>query len=457
MGLKKMRPTHYVAVFGGAVAGSEAAFQLSQKGIRVAVFEQNALPYGKIEAGLPKWHHKLRDRQEKIIDEKLNNDLVKYVPLTCLGKDIALQDILQNWGFSAVLLATGAWKDRALPVKGVSDYLNKGLLTQNQLVSWFNNNHDPDYNGADIVIPDESLILGGGLASIDVIKLVLIETVRAALQERNVEMDALTLERKGVVKALDEVGLSMEKLGLKGPRLVIRRSIEDMALTPLPENPTDDDRQKAKQTRHKLVKILQDKFPFEVLENRSAIDKIVEDGRLTGLVFRKTASAQMTAADTAGREERIKAPLIISAIGSIPQPIPGISMDGEIYRIQDMKSGKLDGFENVFALGNAVTGRGNIRQSQIHSRQVSENVVDDYLVWEDRDYSEIFLSAESTADERVDSVVDELQCLMPLNGEQLSAIEEKILKAQQNAGYDGNYEKWISKHLPKRLEDMTKE
>ena len=70
MGLKKMRPTHYVAVFGGAVAGSEAAFQLSQKGIRVAVFEQNALPYGKIEAGLPKWHHKLRDRQEKIIDEK---------------------------------------------------------------------------------------------------------------------------------------------------------------------------------------------------------------------------------------------------------------------------------------------------------------------------------------------------------------------------------------------------
>ena len=452
-----MRPTHYVAVFGGAVAGSEAAFQLSQKGIRVAVFEQNALPYGKIEAGLPKWHHKLRDRQEKIIDEKLNNDLVKYVPLTCLGKDIALQDILQNWGFSAVLLATGAWKDRPLPVKGVSDYLNKGLLTQNQLVSWFNNNHDPDYNGADIVIPDESLILGGGLASIDVIKLVLIETVRAALQERNVEMDALTLERKGVVKALDEVGLSMEKLGLKGPRLVIRRSIEDMALTPLPENPTDDDRQKAKQTRHKLVKILQDKFPFEVLENRSAIDKIVEDGRLTGLVFRKTASAQMTAADTAGREERIKAPLIISAIGSIPQPIPGISMDGEIYRIQDMKSGKLDGFENVFALGNAVTGRGNIRQSQIHSRQVSENVVDDYLVWEDRDYSEIFLSAESTADERVDSVVDELQCLMPLNGEQLSAIEEKILKAQQNAGYDGNYEKWISKHLPKRLEDMTKE
>lgn len=452
-----MRPTHYVAVFGGAVAGSEAAFQLSQKGIRVAVFEQNALPYGKIEAGLPKWHHKLRDRQEKIIDEKLNNDLVKYVPLTCLGKDIALQDILQNWGFSAVLLATGAWKDRPLPVKGVSDYLNKGLLTQNQLVSWFNNNHDPDYNGADIVIPDESLILGGGLASIDVIKLVLIETVRAALQERNVEMDALTLERKGVVKALDEVGLSMGKLGLKGPRLVIRRSIEDMALTPLPENPTDDDRQKAKQTRHKLVKILQDKFPFEVLENRSAIDKIVEDGRLTGLVFRKTASAQMTAADTAGREERIKAPLIISAIGSIPQPIPGISMDGEIYRIQDMKSGKLDGFENVFALGNAVTGRGNIRQSQIHSRRVSENVVDDYLVWEDRDYSEIFLSAESTADERVDSVVDELQCLMPMNGEQLSEIEEKILKAQQNAGYDGNYEKWISKHLPKRLEDMIKE
>ena len=56
---------HFIAVFGGAVAGSEAAHQLALRGFRVVVFDQNILPYGKIEDGLPKWHYKLRDQEEK--------------------------------------------------------------------------------------------------------------------------------------------------------------------------------------------------------------------------------------------------------------------------------------------------------------------------------------------------------------------------------------------------------
>ncbi|MCB0294232.1 MAG: hypothetical protein KDG51_03110, partial [Calditrichaeota bacterium] len=67
----KFHPGHFVALFGGACAGSEAAFQLANRGIYVAVFDQQALPYGKIEDGLPKWHVKLRDKEEAKIDQKL--------------------------------------------------------------------------------------------------------------------------------------------------------------------------------------------------------------------------------------------------------------------------------------------------------------------------------------------------------------------------------------------------
>ena len=52
-------PSHIVAVFGGAVSGAEAAFQLAERGIKTVVFDQQLLPYGKIEDGLPKWHAKL--------------------------------------------------------------------------------------------------------------------------------------------------------------------------------------------------------------------------------------------------------------------------------------------------------------------------------------------------------------------------------------------------------------
>ena len=59
-----IHPGHFVAIFGGACAGSEAAFRLAERGIYVAVFEQQALPHGKIEDGLPKWHVKLRNKEE---------------------------------------------------------------------------------------------------------------------------------------------------------------------------------------------------------------------------------------------------------------------------------------------------------------------------------------------------------------------------------------------------------
>ena len=51
---------HLVAVFGGAVAGSEMVHQLTAQGIRCVVFDQNILPHGKIEdAELEREHGKL--------------------------------------------------------------------------------------------------------------------------------------------------------------------------------------------------------------------------------------------------------------------------------------------------------------------------------------------------------------------------------------------------------------
>ena len=54
---------HFVAIIGGAVAGSVAAEILADRGIRVAVIEQNKRPYGKIEDGLPRWHVEQRKQE----------------------------------------------------------------------------------------------------------------------------------------------------------------------------------------------------------------------------------------------------------------------------------------------------------------------------------------------------------------------------------------------------------
>src|SRR6185437_3835767 len=81
---------HVVAVIGGATAGSEVAHILAQRGALVAVLEQNARPYGKIEDGLPRWHVKQRKDEYEEINSRLEHPRIYYVPSTRMGDDLDL-------------------------------------------------------------------------------------------------------------------------------------------------------------------------------------------------------------------------------------------------------------------------------------------------------------------------------------------------------------------------------
>ena len=77
---------HFVAVIGGAISGSVAAEILADHGIRVAVFEQNTRPYGKIEDGLPRWHVEQRKQEYGRIDARMKKPNVYFIPSTKLDR-----------------------------------------------------------------------------------------------------------------------------------------------------------------------------------------------------------------------------------------------------------------------------------------------------------------------------------------------------------------------------------
>ena len=79
-----------VLIIGGAVSGSTAAQKLTAEGVRCVIIDQNHMPYGKIEDGLPRWHDKQRTKEYSKIDDIMCHELVDFVPLTRLGKDISL-------------------------------------------------------------------------------------------------------------------------------------------------------------------------------------------------------------------------------------------------------------------------------------------------------------------------------------------------------------------------------
>ncbi len=451
-----MDAKHAVAIIGGAVAGSEAAYQLTAKGIPCVVFEQNALPYGKMEIGLPKWHFKLRDRQEKIIDEKLSHPLVDFVPNVKLGRELDIHDLIDNWKFSAVLLAIGAWRDRPLPIEGINAYVDKGLLYQSQITQWFNHCHDPNYKGVQYTIPYRNVIvIGGGLASLDIMKILIMRQILQRLQERGVEYDALRLEKIGVPQSLANLGLSWDELDIEAPTLYVRSSLEDMPLVPLPDDATEAQIQKANETKRKMMAKLQEKFPFKLRTNMQAVDKITEDGRLTGLIMQKTKGEGDAYSTIPGTDEEVRSELLVGSIGAIPEPLPGIPMKGEIFDVVDYNSGKINHFSNVFALGNAVTGRGNIRQSMLHSKQVTETIVDNYLSLDEDDYAKIFDARNEQAEKRVSFILQSIEEQKPLSEAEIRYIKERTEALQKQVGYSGDYQQWIKAHLPVRLEKMV--
>src|SRR5271166_1613558 len=273
---------HFVAVIGGAISGSVAAEILADSGIRVAVFEQNTRPYGKIEDGLPRWHVEQRRQEYARIDARMKKPNVYFIPSTKLGRDFSLPQLFE-WGFSAVILANGAWRDRELGVPEAEQYVDKGLVYQNPFIYWYNHKNEKSYSGPRYDSPDEALVVGGGLASIDVVKVLQIENYERALTARGIQTNMHELERKGIPAICKLHGVKPEDLGVKGCLLIYRRREQDMPLAQPPDNATPEQLAKTESIRQKMLRLARDKYLFRFQERRMATGLIVENGRLTGL------------------------------------------------------------------------------------------------------------------------------------------------------------------------------
>lgn len=448
---------YFVAVIGGAISGSVSAEILADRGIRVAVFEQNKRPYGKIEDGLPRWHVEQRKQEYGRIDARLKKPGVYFIPSVKLGRDVTLQELRDTWGFSAVILANGAWRDRDLGVPGADEYIDKGLVYQNPFIYWYNHKNEKGYTGPRYETPDEALVVGGGLASIDVVKVLQLENYERALKARGIEASMHELE-KGIPVFCKAHGVKPEELGVKGCLLIYRRREQDMPLAQPPDNATPEQIAKTEQVRLKMLRLARDKYLFRVQDRRLTTGLVIENDRVVGLRVAETKIEGRKAEPIPGSEHEIRAPLVISSIGSVPEMLPGITMKGEYYTFTDEDLPRYTGLEQVYGVGNVVTGQGNIRVSLVHSQKVTTHLVDNYLTaangsGKPSDSASATLnSVESTAATRAEVVEQIVRTLPPLTDNQVSAIEQRIRALQQHVGHLGDYDAWIVSVTPADLE-----
>ena len=398
-----------VLIIGGAVSGSTAVKKLTDEGIRCVVVEQNRMPYGKIEDGLPRWHEKQRISEYFKIDDIISNDLVDFVPLTRIGEDISFEEIY-NMGWSCIYFANGAWKDRSFPIKEIEQFDN--FYYQNPFVYWFNHYHESSYNGPKVDIKDDAIVIGGGLASIDVCKITQLELVRQKVESKIENFDIIEMEHKGIPKYLEQYDLKYEDLGIKGTTLVYRRNVENMPLTTIPEDAAPEMVEKRKLARRKILNNTLDKFLFKVAECTQPVGLSYEDNMLNGIevIENEIIDGKLIAKENSNKI--LHGNTFISSIGSLPEPIQGIPMDGSTYNIIDEDSGKFDKLDKVHGMGNAITGKGNIKASRV--------------------------SAKTVGDLTIDLIND-------IDQDVIDNIDSKVKEWQSKSSYDGNYFEWKAK------------
>jgi NADPH-dependent glutamate synthase beta subunit-like oxidoreductase len=443
-----------IAVIGGATAGAEMADRLAAEGAFVVVFEQNERPYGKVEDGLPRWHRELRHKEYKAIDTKLGQANVAFVPRTKIGRDVDFAALCRDFGFHAVVLANGAWRDRPLPIDGADAYVGKGLVYQNPFIIWFNHENEKGFSGMRFEPVDDAIVVGGGLASIDVAKVMMLETTRAKLRERGIDEPMIDLEVKGIPRVLERHGLRFEDLGLKGATLFYRRRIEDMPVVEVPDGADDARRARVEATRKKLLDKAMERYLFRI-EALSAPDGlIVEDGRLVGLRFRRTKMENGKLTSTDETFER-RGAIVISSIGSIPEAIPGIDMKGELFAFSDWDLGRLEAYPNVFSAGNVVTGKGNIAASRKHAGHVAEEVIAAFLGVGERGHvgeEAVLDAARAETRAKAETIAKRVAEKAPHDAAAMAKLRDAVRALQQRVGHDGDYAAWIARVTPADLE-----
>ena len=439
---------HFVAVIGGAISGSVATEILADHGIRVAVFEQNPRPYGKIEDGLPRWHVEQRKQEYARIDARMKKPNVYFIPSTKLGRDFNLPQLFE-WGFSAVILANGAWRDRELGVPEAERYVGKGLVYQNPFIYWYNHKNEKDYAGPSYETPDEAVVVGGGLASIDVVKVLQLENYERALRTRGIQTSMHELE-KGIPEACKAHGIKPEELGVKGCLLLYRRREQDMPLAQPPDNATPEQIAKTEQVRQKMLRLARDKYLFRTQDRRLTTGIIVENGRIAGLKVVETKIEGRKAEPIPGSERELHAPLVVSSIGSVPEKLSGIDMNGEYYTFAGKDVPRYTAMNRVFGVGNVVTGQGNIRVSLVHSQKVTKRLVD-CLKGNSGNATAGTGSAEQQVASAMDGIERQIEVIPQLSDHQLAEVERQVQVLQQKVGFTSDYDSWIAKVTPPDL------
>jgi len=154
-----------VAIVGSGPAGLSAAGDLAKMGYKVTIFEALHLPGGVLMYGIPEF----RLPKDEVVQAEINNLRklgVKIVVNAVIGSTFTVDELLEEEGFDAVFIGTGAGLPYFMDVPG--ENLN-GVYSANEFLTRCNlmKAYQFPKSGTPIHVGNRVAVVGGGNVAMD--------------------------------------------------------------------------------------------------------------------------------------------------------------------------------------------------------------------------------------------------------------------------------------------------
>ncbi len=372
----------HIAIVGSGPAGyytAEAAVKQWGEDARVDIFDKLPIPFGLIRTGVAPDHQSIKAVARRY-EKTAIGDTVRFAGNVEIGRDIAIEELTEL--YDAVILATGAPRDRDLPIPGAD---SANVFGSAAFVGWYNGH--PEYAA---LAPDLSgrhaVIIGMGNVALDVARI--LSKTEAEFEGSDIVAHALELLRDSNIETITILGrrgphqimMTPKELGelLRLERAVPR--VENADLPPPESDDMLDPGQRKSVTllrefaalspSHRAGKALSINFDF--FASPTLIEQ--EGGNLSGLVVERTELKDGRAVGS-GETYRIPADLLISCIGYRTSPIAGVPFDERAGRFPN-EEGRIA--PALYCVGWAKRGpSGTIGTNRPDGYAVIEKVADD--------------------------------------------------------------------------------
>jgi ferredoxin--NADP+ reductase len=323
----------HIAIVGSGPAGystAEAAQKEFGDEVRVDIFDLLPVPYGLIRSGVAPDHQSIKAVSRRYEKTALS-DNVRFVGNVAVGRDVSIPELQAL--YDAVVLATGAPKDRPLEIPGAT---LRNVFGSAAFVGWYNGH--PDFAALD---PDLSgktaVVIGMGNVALDVARILaktpqefagsdIVAHALDTLKASNIERIVI-LGRRGP----HQIMMTPKELGELGE---LERAAPHVDPRDMPEEAEDASLEPGLRKSVTLIRGFA-AMPEDIrAEKRIAIEfdffaqpvALSGEGQVAAIEIERTEVVAGRANGT-GERYSIPASLVVSCIGYRTTPIPDVPFD----------------------------------------------------------------------------------------------------------------------------------